>query len=100
MGAHVMLLTQFFHPDLSAIAQIGTDLAEDLVALGFRVTVVAGRGTYLGGERLPDREEYRGVRIIRPQGTSFGKGSLAARLSDYVSFSASAFSRLAFSEQP
>jgi colanic acid biosynthesis glycosyl transferase WcaI len=100
MGTHVMLLTQFFHPDVSAIAQISTDLAEDLVALGFRVTVVAGRGTYLGGERLPEREEYRGIHIVRLQGTSLGKGNLAARLTDYVSFSASALSWLAFSERP
>lgn len=95
-----MLLTQFFHPDESAISRMGTDLAEDLVALGFRVTVVAGRGTYLGGERLAAREQYKGIDIIRAQGTSLGKRNLTFRLADYISYSASAFTSVAFAEKP
>jgi glycosyltransferase involved in cell wall biosynthesis len=97
---HVLLLNQFFHPDVSAVAQLATDLAEDLVTAGFRVTALAARGSYLGGARLPEREEYSGVRIIRVQSTSFGKSSIAARIADYGSFLISAFGRLAIAEKP
>ncbi len=82
----VLLLNQFFHPDLSATAQIATDLAEDLVAAGLEVTAVAARGSYLGGERLPARGEHRGIAIRRLWATSLGKRTLLHRGMDYASF--------------
>jgi glycosyltransferase involved in cell wall biosynthesis len=82
----VLLLNQFFHPDHAATAQLATDLAEDLVRAGLEVTVVAGRGRYLGGPVLPAREEYRGIRIRRVATTSLGKRTLVHRAADYVSF--------------
>jgi glycosyltransferase involved in cell wall biosynthesis len=97
---HVLLLNQFFHPDVSAVAQLATDLGEDLAAAGFRVTALAARGSYLGGARLPAREDYRGIRIVRVQTSSLGKGSIAARAADYGSFMASAFARIAIAEKP
>lgn len=63
-----------------------TDLAESLVESGMEVTALAGRGRYNGGESLPARELYRGVRIERAWATSFGKGSAVGRLFDYLSF--------------
>lgn len=63
-----------------------TDLAESLVERGVEVTAVAGRGLYNGGEKLPKREEYRGIRIERAWATSFGKRSIVGRLCDYLSF--------------
>jgi glycosyltransferase involved in cell wall biosynthesis len=97
---HLLLLNQFFYPDVSAAAQLATDLAEDLVSYGFRVSAIASRGTYLGGERLAASEEHRGIRIIRPRSSSFGKGSVAARLADYGSFFVGAFARLGTMEKP
>jgi colanic acid biosynthesis glycosyl transferase WcaI len=89
----VLLLNQFFHPDLAATAQLATDLAEDLVQAGMEVTALATRGAYLGGGRLPARDEHRGVRIERVRCTSLGKGSIARRLADYGSFYAAAAAR-------
>lgn len=63
-----------------------TDLAESLVEKGIGVTAIAGRGRYEGGGRLTTTEEYKGVRIERAWATSFGKGTLARRLADYLSF--------------
>ena len=82
----VLLLNQFFHPDLSATAQMASDLAEDLVASGIEVTALAGRGSYLGGGKLPSSETWRGVEIRRLAATSFGKATLARRGLDYASF--------------
>lgn len=82
----LLIVNQFFHPDQSAVAQIASDLAEDLVAAGHEVTVVAARGRYLGGAPLSARESWRGVQVVRVGGTSFGKRTLAGRLADYGSF--------------
>ena len=90
----VLLLNQFFHPDLSATAQLATDLAEDLVQAGFEVTALAARGAYLGGGRLAASETYRGVRIERVRCTSLGKASIGRRLLDYGSFFAAATARV------
>jgi glycosyltransferase involved in cell wall biosynthesis len=86
----VLLLNQFFHPDISATAQLATDLAEDLAAAGFEVTALAARGAYLGGGKLPAAEVYRGVRIVRVPCTSLGKASIPRRLLDYGTFYAAA----------
>lgn len=63
-----------------------TGLAESLVEHGVEVTALAGRGRYNGGERLTPKEVYQGVLIERAWATSFGKGSVIKRLSDYLSF--------------
>ena len=91
----VLLLNQFFHPDLSATAQIATDLAEDLAAAGLEVTALASRGTYLGGAALPRRERHRGVDVVRVAATSLGKRTLLHRAVDYASFYATASLALA-----
>lgn len=83
----LIIVNQFFYPDISATSQIITDLAEDLVVRGIQVTVLSSRRTYLGGPtRLLRQENYRGVHIQRVGGTGFGKSSLLARLADYLSF--------------
>lgn len=82
----VLAINQFYAPDISAGSQILAELCEGLVAAGDEVTVVASRGTYLGGERLPAREEINGVRVVRAWATGFGKSSIIGRLSDYATF--------------
>jgi colanic acid biosynthesis glycosyl transferase WcaI len=91
----VLLLNQFFHPDLSATAQIATDLAEDLVASGIDVTALAGRGSYLGGAQLAARDGHAGVSIVRSAATSLGKRTLLHRAVDYASFYVTATAALA-----
>lgn len=92
---NVLLLNQFFHPDLSATSQLATELAEDLAAAGMGVTAVASRGSYLGGARLPSRDRHRGVEIVRVGATSLGKGTVLRRALDYASFHAAAALALA-----
>lgn len=93
----ILLLNQYFHPDLAASAQIATDLAVDLAAAGHRVTVISGRATYAGRRRtLPARETFRGVEIRRVVCTGFGRGSLVGRLTDYATFFLSVFATVPF----
>lgn len=70
----ILLLNQFYYPDIAATAQLCTDWAEDLAARGFSVTVLCGSGRYrqphLGREPealtpLPSDELHNGVRIVR-----------------------------------
>lgn len=97
----ILLLNQFFYPDICATAQMATDLAEDLTAAGHEVAALATDGTYLGGEaRLPRLEIHRGVRILRVPATSFGKKTVASRLLDYASYYVAAAARALFDGTP
>jgi len=82
----IIILNQFFYPDHSATSQLMTELAESLVERGVCVTALAGRGRYNGGEKLPPREQFKGVSIERAPATGFGKRNIAGRISDYLSF--------------
>jgi len=43
---NVLLINQFFYPEVAAVAQLMTDLAEDLVQNGMEVSVLCGKATY------------------------------------------------------
>ncbi|MGD1149532.1 MAG: glycosyltransferase family 4 protein [Thermoanaerobaculaceae bacterium] len=88
----ILLINQYFRPDVAATAQLLAELAEDLSAGGAEVTALTGRGSYVPGraEKLPRREEWRGVEIRRVWCTSFGRKSTLGRLSDYLTFLTSA----------
>ncbi len=70
------------------------------MARGDDVTVIASRGRYLGGDKLSAAETLRGVRVVRPWATSFGKGTIAARLSDYLTFWGTAIARAVLEARP
>ncbi len=96
----VLLVNQYFWPDRAATAQLLADLAEDLAASGWQVTVVAGRGSYAPGRegKLPTHEVYRGVAIRRVWCTDFGRGRTLGRLADYATFMVTAAACLALSK--
>src|SRR5665647_2624563 len=87
----IVLLNRFYWPDAAATSQMLTDLAEDLAAAGWQVTVLTGRSTYtLATDARPNTEERRGVRIVRVWGTRLGNDSLPKRAVDYLSYVAGA----------
>jgi glycosyltransferase involved in cell wall biosynthesis len=79
--ARVVLINQFFWPDLAATGQLLTDLARHLADLGHDVTVICGSGTYAGTEATPRPP----VEIVRVPGLRFVR-STATRLLSYLSF--------------
>lgn len=91
----VLLLNQFFPPDLAPTGQMAAELAEDLVASGIEVTALASRGRYLGGRVLTRRERFRGIDVVRVAATSLGKRTLLHRAVDYASFYLTASAALA-----
>jgi colanic acid biosynthesis glycosyl transferase WcaI len=83
----VVFLNRFYWPDLTATAQMLTDLAEDMAASGWRVTVVTGTTAYDGTRsQRAGTEVHNGVVIARVAGTSFGRGTTAGRLADYATY--------------
>jgi len=83
----ILLLNQFYPPDVAATGQLLGDLAEGLVRQGHEVHVLCSRRTYAGGNRefLPE-ESLEGVHIHRVRATGFGRKVTAGRLIDYASF--------------
>jgi glycosyltransferase involved in cell wall biosynthesis len=84
----VRLIHTYFHPDVSSVSQVITEIARDLAAKGYDVSVIASRNWYTGGrpERLAARDEVDGIRVSRIWGPSFGKRTLLGRLLDQASF--------------
>jgi len=83
----ILLLNQYYRPDVAATGQLLADVAERLALNGHEVHVICSRRSYGGGERrLPAEEEMRGVRVHRVAAAGFGRRRLAGRLVDYGSF--------------
>ncbi|HZS48525.1 MAG TPA: glycosyltransferase family 4 protein [Blastocatellia bacterium] len=90
----VLILNQFFYPDISATSQLMTDLAEDLVKMGADVTALCCRNQYIKGEELVSDEVYKGIRIVRVAVTQFDRASFVKRGVSYLSFYVSSFFKL------
>ena len=88
----LLFINRYFYPDISATAQLLTELTEDLAAQGETITVITGKTAYTGGHSvLPEQEIYKGIRIMRVGFTRFGRTYTLGRLADYLSFWISAF---------
>jgi glycosyltransferase involved in cell wall biosynthesis len=86
--ARVRIIHNFFHPDVSSVSQVITEIARELAATGYAVSVIASKNRYTGGRdpRLVSRERIENVEVRRVWGPSLGKGSLFGRLLDQASF--------------
>jgi colanic acid biosynthesis glycosyl transferase WcaI len=96
----IVFVNRFFHPDISATSQMLSDLAFDLA--GRRdVHVIASRLTYESqGLALPRHERIGNTSVHRVWTSRFGRGSLAGRALDYLTFYLSATARLLFLAKP
>lgn len=92
----IVFANRFFHPDLAPTGRLAAQLAFDAAAQGLDVHAVTSRQRYEdAAARLPADETVRGVRIHRVWATRFGRGSLAGRALDYLSFYVSVTAALA-----
>jgi len=98
----VTIVNLFYPPDLAPSAHLTASLADHRAALGDEVTVVCGKGSYLGGSErregaARDRGHVvRGPKVIRLWTPALGKANTARRLGDYLSFLVGAVARLLF----
>jgi len=91
----VLLLNQFFWPDLSATSQLLTDVARELAAQGHEVRVVCGRSSY-GGRAKSDAPQ---VRVEHLPDLPFSKSRIVRPLS-YLSFWVLCFWKVLFGTRP
>jgi len=84
----ILLLNQFYPPDVAPTGQVLHDLACMLVERGHEVHVVCSRRSYDGGRYYAARESVDGVRIHRLPALGFGRENLLGALGDYASFHA------------
>jgi len=83
----ILLINQFYKPDVAATGQFLADLAEALVQKGHTVHVLCSRHAYGGGRRIfPVKEIVNGVSVHRVRATGFGHNSTVGTLIDYLSF--------------
>ena len=93
----ILLLNQFFYPEVAATAQYLRELAAALVEQGHEVTVVCARRAYDHPEKIyPARETWRGIQIFRVYSTRFGKRAKWHRAVDFASFIFFSCARLLF----
>jgi colanic acid biosynthesis glycosyl transferase WcaI len=77
----LLIVTQVYPPDPTAVGQHLADVAETMAADGWRVIVyAASRGYDDPRERYCRKELRNGVDVYRLPFSSFGKGSIARRL--------------------
>lgn len=83
----ILLLNQFFPPDVAATGQLLADLADGLVRRGHEVHVLASRRAYSGGDEVYPAESRRnGAFVHRVAATGFGRSGFVGRVADYLSF--------------
>ena len=83
----ILIINQFFYPDIAATAQLMTDLTEDLAAKNADITVLTSNSNYLGGKiDLSKNGHFLAAKIIRVNCLSFGRKHVVGRVLDYLSF--------------
>lgn len=90
----VLILNQFFYPDISATSQLMTDLADDLAAQGAEVTALCSNASYIAGQSFASSAMHGAVRIERVTVIAFDRENILRRVGSYLSFYVTAFLRL------
>jgi glycosyltransferase involved in cell wall biosynthesis len=92
----LIFVNRFFAPDESASSLMLTDLADALSGRGLRTHVVTSRlRSDDPSDRLPSDEVRGNIRVDRVFSSRFGRGNLAGRAIDYLTFYLFAAWRLA-----
>lgn len=83
----ILLLNQFYRPDVAATGQLLGDLGAALANAGHDVYVLCSRKAYgANANHYPAHEEIDGVHVLRVGASGFGHRTMIGRLADYLSF--------------
>jgi glycosyltransferase involved in cell wall biosynthesis len=87
-GMKVLLVNQFFYPDVAAVAQLMANLAEDLTEKGVKVGVLCGRVNYSWEKNDPRAANpyLKQVKVHRLPSLNFWGRSGVVHLLNYLSF--------------
>jgi glycosyltransferase involved in cell wall biosynthesis len=91
----ILILNEYFYPDVASTAQHSADLARALARAGHEITVVTGRRDYNTQARMLPREEtWEGIRIFRVSSLGLGKAARWQRAAHFATFLAACAWRL------
>jgi len=85
----VVILNQYYAPDVASSGHLLFELAEEIAALGADTSVITCRPSYGPPEswqKCPRKETKNGVKTLRMNATRFSKDSIIGRLVNIVSF--------------
>jgi colanic acid biosynthesis glycosyl transferase WcaI len=91
---HVVVVSQYFHPEVASTAQLLTDLAVELRRRGMAVSALTAQPSYVGEDSLPARETFQGVEIERIALPYADRGTRVGRLRGSMGFAGLACWRL------
>ena len=85
---NILIISQYFYPDLAATGQVLTELAEDLQSYSRFIRVITGVPNYARSNiaEAPKNENYRGIKIKRLNYFRLSKDSAVGRLAGWFSF--------------
>ncbi len=87
----LILYAQFYYPEVASLAQLCTDLCNDL-AQEFDITVITSVPCYTGSieEKYQQKkyyyEEYNGVKVIRVRVPQYDKGNKLSRVKNVLAY--------------
>ena len=90
---NILLINQFYPPDIAPTGVKLHDLARHLVAGGHNVTILSSTGSY-NGNKFFKSEVLDDVNVLRLNATNFGRKTYLGKLSDYLSFFIILFAKL------
>jgi glycosyltransferase involved in cell wall biosynthesis len=90
---HILIINRYFYPDISSVPQLLTELAEDLTAAGYRVSVICSRNSYNGARRYPRYENHKGIHIYRVNNIYARNKGILYRVLEALTFFILVFSR-------
>jgi glycosyltransferase involved in cell wall biosynthesis len=93
------ILCEYFYPDLASTGQLMTELALELTRKGFEITVYTAKPTYVDNKDAPKYEILNGIIIHRVFYLNANKNTHFGRALRTLSFMASTFFSLLFSEE-
>ena len=91
---HIVLVNQFYPPDVAPTGKMLHDVARELVTRGNAVTVFCSRHAYAGDTVYPPLQERDGVSIVRIATPGAGRRTHLCRLFSALCFYTGVFFRL------
>lgn len=86
----ILIISQYFYPDISATGNVLTQLALDLIKAGYKVKVISGKSD----GQIKKYENYNGIEIWRVKYFNYKKGKGFIRILSFFSFSLSVLLQL------
>jgi glycosyltransferase involved in cell wall biosynthesis len=83
----LIILSQYFYPEVASTGQLLTELAEDLVEYGYKIKVYTGKPSYYKNvEKYKKKELYHGIEIHRLFNTCLNKNSKLGKIFNSLTY--------------